>query len=106
MLAAKAGAIDALVAVMRAHVGGDAGVLEQARNAMKWICFRNGAWRKQFHHIYRSSCHRVAGGGDEGTYRRSWRVAGSVPCHEADMHWQRCVELRRGLADDEASIAA
>ena len=44
VLAAKAGAIDALVAVLRAHVGGDAGVLKQACDAIGWICEGNGAW--------------------------------------------------------------
>ena len=44
VLAAKAGAIDALVAVIRAHVGGDAGVLEKACGAIGWICNCNGAW--------------------------------------------------------------
>ena len=41
---ANAGAIDALVAVMRAHVGGDAGVMEQACEAMGSICLCKGAW--------------------------------------------------------------
>ncbi len=48
MLAAKAGAIDALVAVLRAHVGGDAGVLEQACEAMWWMCKCNGTWSLLF----------------------------------------------------------
>ena len=41
VLAGKAGAIDAVVAAMRAHVG-NAGVLEQACGAMNYFCF-NGA---------------------------------------------------------------
>jgi hypothetical protein len=41
-LAGKAGAIDAVVAVMRAHVG-NAGVSEPACGAMLNICF-NGAF--------------------------------------------------------------
>ncbi len=41
VLAGKAGAIDAVVAVMRAHVG-NAGVLEQACRAMRNICGNNG----------------------------------------------------------------
>ena len=40
---AGTGAIDALVAVMRAHVG-NAGVLEQACCAMRNICEDNGAF--------------------------------------------------------------
>ena len=44
MLAAKAGAIESLVAVMRAHIGGDAGVLEKTCQAMARICEDNGAW--------------------------------------------------------------
>jgi hypothetical protein len=42
VLAAKAGAIDAVVAAMRAHVG-NAGVSEQACRAMWKICI-NGAF--------------------------------------------------------------
>ena len=42
VLAGKAGAIDAVVAAMRAHVG-NAGVLEQACRAMNNICANNGA---------------------------------------------------------------
>ena len=42
VLAVKAGAIDAVVATMRAHVG-NAGVLEQACGAMRTICL-NGAF--------------------------------------------------------------
>ena len=44
VLSAKAGAIDALVAVMRAHVGGDAGVLVQVCEAIGRLCKYNGAW--------------------------------------------------------------
>ena len=43
-MAVEAGAIDALVAVLRAHVGGDAGVLESACGTMIWLCIVNGAW--------------------------------------------------------------
>ena len=46
VLAGKAGAIDAVVAAMRAHVG-NAGVSEQACWAMKNICV-NGACRFGF----------------------------------------------------------
>ena len=42
MLAGKAGAIDAVVTVMRAHVG-NAGVSEQACRAMSNICVNKGA---------------------------------------------------------------
>ncbi len=41
LLAGKAGAIDAVVAAMRAHVS-HAGVLEFACKAMQNICFDNG----------------------------------------------------------------
>ena len=39
----EAGAIDALVATMRAHVG-NAGVMEAASQAITNICFQNGAF--------------------------------------------------------------
>ena len=42
-MAGKAGAIDAVVAAMRAHVG-NAGVSKQACRAMCTICFNNGAF--------------------------------------------------------------
>ena len=42
VLAGKAGAIDAVVAAMRAHVG-NAGVLQQGCGAMSNICNSNGA---------------------------------------------------------------
>ena len=42
VLAGKAGAIDAVVAAMRAHVG-NAGVLEQACDAMCRICLNGSA---------------------------------------------------------------
>ena len=42
VLAGKAGAIDAVVAVMRAHVG-HAGVSEKACGAMVCFCFKNSA---------------------------------------------------------------
>ena len=43
VLAGKAGAIDAVLAAMRAHVG-NADVLEQACGAMWSICADNGAF--------------------------------------------------------------
>ncbi len=45
MLARKAGAIDAVVAVMRAHIG-NAGVLKQACGALQNISIDNGAFSK------------------------------------------------------------
>ncbi len=42
VFAGEAGAIDALVAAMRAHVG-NAGVSKQACGAMQEICVNNGA---------------------------------------------------------------
>ena len=47
VLAGKAGAIDALVAAMRAHVG-NAGVLEQACGTIRSICAYNGIRRWLF----------------------------------------------------------
>ena len=46
VLALTAGAIESLVAVMRAHVGGDADVMEQACWTMFWICDDNGVWAR------------------------------------------------------------
>ena len=43
VLAGKAGAIDAVVAAMRAHVG-NAGVSKQACSAVSSICVNNGAF--------------------------------------------------------------
>ena len=47
VLAGKAGAIDAVVAAMRAHVD-NAGVAEQACLAMRNVCLRNGAAARVF----------------------------------------------------------